>query len=199
MSPAVALPPEDMTAETFFAWAEAQPEGWELVDGVPRLMAPASATHGRIQTRSAYLIERHLEDSKRPCRVLTEVGIIPAALSRTNVRVPDVAVSCAPPDPARWDLAEPVVLVEVLSPSNIRATRGNVFAYMTLPSLREILLLHATRMRAELLARDPGGAWPAEPVILDGPEALVRLPSLGFAAPLPGFYAGSGIEAEPRP
>jgi Uma2 family endonuclease len=199
MSQAVALPPEDMEVAAFFAWAEQQPEGWELVDGVPRMMSPASATHGTIQANTAYLLRRHLDDSKRPCRVATEVGIIPAALSRNNVRVPDVAVSCAPPDPSRCDLAEPTVIVEVLSPSNIRATRGNLYAYMTLPSLREILLLHATRMRAELLARDPAGAWPAEPLVLEDPEAPIRLPSLGFAAPLAAFYAGSGIEAEPHP
>jgi Uma2 family endonuclease len=196
MSQAAAMAtPEEMTVEAFFAWAAQQPETWELVDGVPRMMAPASPAHGTIQARTTYLLSRHLDDTRRPCRVATEVGVIPAVLGSSNVRVPDVAVACTPPDDSRWDFADPVAIVEVLSPGNARATRGNLYAYMTLPSLREILLLHSTRIRAELLAREPGGTWPAEPLALDDPAAELRLPSLGFTAPLAAFYAGTELAA----
>jgi hypothetical protein len=36
--------PHHMTVDEFIAWAGA--DRWELVDGEPRAMAPASATHG---------------------------------------------------------------------------------------------------------------------------------------------------------
>ena len=41
--------PHHMTVDEFIGWAG---DGrWELVDGEPRAMAPASATHGIIQAR----------------------------------------------------------------------------------------------------------------------------------------------------
>ncbi len=187
-----AIPP--MTIEAFRAWADRQPGRWELVDGQPRAMAPASVTHGLIQARAAYLLTRHLLDSGSPCLVATEAPVIPATLRRHNVRVPDLAVTCATVTADRWDLAAPTVILEILSPSNARATRDNLWASMTLPSLREILLLDATALRGELLARDAGGAWPEDAALL-GPGDAVHLASIGFAAPFAAFYAGTAFRS----
>ena len=53
-----------------------------------------------------------------------------------------------------YDASDPVLLVEILSPSNRAETWTNVWAYTTIPSVREILVLHSLRIRAELLRRD---------------------------------------------
>jgi hypothetical protein len=87
-----------MTIAEFRDWADRQPGKWELVDGHPRAMAPASATHALILVRASLLIERHLEASGSPCRAAAEPPVVPAAFSRHNARAPDLAVTCAPPE-----------------------------------------------------------------------------------------------------
>src|SRR5688500_12863611 len=89
----VAIP---MTVEEFRDWVGRQPGRWELADGQPRAMAPASATHGLIQARATYLVERHLADTGSPCRAATEAPVLPASFKRHNARVPDLSVTCSP-------------------------------------------------------------------------------------------------------
>jgi Uma2 family endonuclease len=42
---AVAKIPVRMTVEEFFAWTPPTTQAWQLVDGEPQAMAPASRTH----------------------------------------------------------------------------------------------------------------------------------------------------------
>lgn len=126
-------------------------------------MAPASVAHGRLQARIASLLDRHLSDSGSSCEVYTETAVIPHLWSNANLRIPDVVVSCSPAEPNQAAIADPVLLVEVLSPNNQTNTRDNVAAYSSIPALREILLVHSTRLMAELLRRSPEGVWPADP------------------------------------
>ena len=109
-----------MSVEEFLAWAARQPGRWELVDGWPRAMAPASATHGLIQARAASLIDRHIEDTRSPCRAATEAAIVPASFKRRNARASDLAITCSPPAEDGWALNDPVFILEILSPSTSR-------------------------------------------------------------------------------
>jgi Uma2 family endonuclease len=84
-------------------------------------------------------------------------------------------------------LHEPVVLIEILSPTNVSKTRANLLAYRTIPSLAEIVVLRSTSIAAEILRRGPDGAWPAQPDLVDVNGEL-RLDSIGFAAPLRAAY-----------
>jgi Uma2 family endonuclease len=104
------------------------------------------------------------------------------------MRVPDIGITCVPDEAGQSSLPDPVVLIEVLSPSNAAETWENVWAYTTIPSLREILVLHSVRMAAELLRRQPDGAWPEEPEVIDA-EGILALDSVGFSCPLRDVYA----------
>jgi Uma2 family endonuclease len=181
-----------MDIDAFRDWASRQPGRWELVDGEPRAMAPASTTHGFIAAEGAWLIRSHLERRGGPCRLGLEPPVVPTASRRHNARAPDLAVTCSPQDPGTWEMNEPVILIEILSPYNERDTRANVWTYLSIPSVREILLLSSTELRAELLRRRPDGTWPGEPDLL-GPEDEVRLDAIGFTMPLRALYATSGL------
>jgi len=63
-----------------------------------------------------------------------------------NMRVPDIAVNCVPDERGQRALPDPILIIEILSPSNERETRENVWAYATIPSLREILLVRSTEI-----------------------------------------------------
>jgi Uma2 family endonuclease len=194
MSAASKLPPV-MTAGEFLAWVP--PGGgdrWELVDGTPHAMAPATPRHGAIQAEAARLIGNHLLAERPACRVVTEPGVRPRVRADHNVRVPDLAITCTPWDVDGQALSEPLVLVEVLSPSNEADTRANVWAYTSIPSVREILVLYAEAVRGELLRRQDDGHWPADPVPLAAGDDVV-LESVRFTAPLAAFYRTSGLAA----
>jgi Uma2 family endonuclease len=65
--------PAATTAEEFLAWDASG--RWQLIDGEPHAMAPASPRHGAIQAEAARLIGNHLADRLPACRVVTEAGL----------------------------------------------------------------------------------------------------------------------------
>jgi Uma2 family endonuclease len=181
-----------MTVTEFRNWADRQPGKWELVDGWPRAMAPASATHGLIQLRAGVLIERHIEDTRSPCRAVTEAPVVPSSFKRHNARAADLAITCTPPIEDEWELKEPVFILEVLSPSNQQDTRDNVWMYMTIPSVRQILLLESTSVRGEMFQRQGNGTWPEEAEALVTGD-IVHVEPIRFSCPLDSFYARTSL------
>ena len=182
-----------MTVAEFLTWdpGDGQSERWMLRDGVPEMMSPASGRHSAIQARLSQLLMNHLERQGRPCWVGTAPGIIPAQRSGINMLSPDLGISCAPVGQSH-DMAEPVALFEILSPSNHAETRANVRAFTTIPSLIEVVVLHSSRIAAELLRRRPDGTWPEQADLL-GPDDALRLDSIGYDAPLRDVYRTSGL------
>ena len=181
--------PEPMTVTDFLAWpGDESALKFQLVDGEPRAMSPASAAHGSIQTDLGYLLRRHMIEQGRSCRVVTEPAIVTRVRANINLRVPDVGISCTPASLGEQALPDPIVLIEILSPGNASDTWDNVWSYTTIPSVREIVVVHSTRVFAELLRREGDGNWPAEPEEI-GPDGTLRLDSIGFACPLPAVYA----------
>ena len=180
--------PVGMTVADFQAWEpEKHPERrWQLFDGKPVCMAPASENHGAIQSEAAYLLTAHLRERRPGCRVITAPGVVPRVRSADNHRIPDLGVTCSPPSGGQI-VTDPVLLIEILSPSNAALTRENVWAYCTVPSVTEILLLGSVRVEAELLRRGRDGSWPEAAVFL-GAEDDLELASIGFRAPLRAFY-----------
>jgi len=177
-----------MTVAEFLAWDTGDSTGalWQLRDGEPEKLPPASDPHGSIQARLAYLLTAHLDARGGHCRVVAAPGVIPAQRSEENCLVPDLGVTCAPPAGAQV-MHEPLVLIEILSPTNVSKTRANVLAYRTIPSVAEIVVLRSTSVAAEILTRSPDGTWPQQPDLVDADDKL-RLDSIGFAAPLRAAY-----------
>ncbi|MDX2157832.1 MAG: Uma2 family endonuclease [Hyphomicrobiaceae bacterium] len=186
-------PPPRMTVTDFLAWNG--PGKWELVDGELRAMAPASATHGMIQANLAKVIGRHLDDRKGPCRVITEPAIAVRLRASLNTRIPDLGITCSPVGPTDVLLPEPVALIEILSPGNPDDTWSNVWTYSTIPSVREIIVLHSTRVLAEVLRRDSDGNWPMDPEDV-GPDSELRLETVGLALLLREAYVGTYLLSE---
>ena len=179
--------PSPMSAAEFLDWHPADCDRYELVDGIPRAMAPPSPLHGAIQAEVTALLRNHLLERGLACRAINEAGIQPRVRAGFNVRAPDITVTCGARNPNDRVVHEPLAVIEILSPSNEADTRSNVWSYTTIPGLREILILHTAGIRAELLRREEGGAWPENPLILT-PGDTVTLESIGFAAPLASFY-----------
>ena len=180
------LAPSRMTVAEFIDWpADDIGVKHELVDGEIRAMVPASITHGIIQATIGALLRNHMTGTR--CKVVTAPGVIPRVRSEANMRVPDLAVNCTPDEAGQRSLPDPILLIEILSPSNEAETRENVWAYTTIPSVREILLVRSTEIAAELLRRQADGNWPAKPQLIESAGQLA-LASIDFRVSLAAFY-----------
>ncbi len=178
-------PPDRMTVAEFLAW-DAPETRWQLVDGEPIAMAPTSRTHGILLLELGSLIRNHLVGAGSACTVIAAPGIVPRVRANENFRIPDLAVTCTRYETEEYDVSNPVLIVEVLSLSNRADTWRNVWAFTTIPSLQEILLLSSTGVRAELLRRGSDGSWPAESTVIEDGELV--LASIELAIPLAAIY-----------
>ncbi|MGH7056293.1 MAG: Uma2 family endonuclease [Acetobacteraceae bacterium] len=176
--------PMQMTVAEFLAW---NPPGrlWQLVDGEPQAMAPPNRTHGAIQAELGHLITSHL-DQGGPCSVIVGPGVIPHAKADINFRVPDLAVTCSPYETEEAALTDPVLVVEILSPSNQAETWSNVWTYTTIPSVQEILVVKTAVIGAELLRRQPDGIWPKQPLTIERGDLVLE--SIGLHVALTALY-----------
>jgi Uma2 family endonuclease len=144
-----ALKKRPMTAAEFLAWDETQTLKHEFVRGEVFAMTGGVDRNNTVALNVAIALRLHLRGSR--CRVYA---------SDVRLRVeaadcyfyPDVMVTCSDADLGDRVLkSEPVLVVEVLSPSTAAFDRGDKFAdYRALPSLREYLLIDVDRQRCEL-------------------------------------------------
>ena len=188
------LPPM-MTVADFIEWpGDGLGTRYELVDGVLRAMASASDAHNTIVANLGALLWIHLRTSGLPCRVVNAPGVQPHVRADWNFRIPDLGVTCAPNRAGEIMTPEPVLLIEVLSPGNTSDTYENVRAYTTIPSVREIIVVHSTQMLAELFVRNEQGHWPANATEIGADDALPLI-SLNATLALREVYQGTHLMA----
>ncbi len=173
--------------------AEAESDGrHEFVEGDAWAMAGGSRAHGLVSAAVTIALGSALRG--RPCRVGNSDTRVHLPTLGDSV-YPDVHVVCGKPTFAEADpdaVTNPVLVVEVLSPSTERWDRGGKFRrYETLPSLREILLLEPDERRAELFRRNDDGTFTR--FVFSGDQAI-DLRSVDVQVPLADVYAG--VEAE---
>ncbi len=172
-----------MTVEEFEAWADQRPEWYELVDGVPRMMAGAAEPHGEIQANLTVEIRARL---KPPCRVLGPVGLV---LDRWNERIPDLVLVCG--ERRTKPLTEARAVVEILSESTAEYDLGEKrLRYMQLPGLEEIWIVWPGHRQVQLWRKDAEGRWRGEDVT--GAEAI-RSGLLVEPLPLDAVYGPMGL------
>jgi Uma2 family endonuclease len=159
----------------------------EYFDGFVVAMAGASESHALIVTNLVGELRNQLRD--RDCRIF-------ANDMRVDVRehglfaYPDVAVVCGPPlfsGERRDNLRNPLLIVEVLSPSTEAYDRGLKFIkYRRIETLQEYILVAQDEARVERYLRQPEGKWlMSEATTLDG---IIRL-SVGGELKLAEVYA----------
>jgi Uma2 family endonuclease len=142
------------TVAEFEEWHRHQPERWEFIRGEPRMMAPASMSHSIIKRNVLRVFDRALEGSA--CQALVDG---PQILTDEISAVPDVVVTCKALDLSTPVIAEPVIIVEVMSPSSeINDTGLRWLAYRKIPSLRHYLVLAQDRRLVHIHSR-AGDIW----------------------------------------
>jgi Uma2 family endonuclease len=123
-------------------------------------MAGASLSHNTLVAN--LLGELHAKLKGKSCRVLPSDMRVAVRASGLYT-YPDVVAVCGQPqliDNRLDTLLNPVLVVEVLSPSTEAYDRGRKFEqYQSIETLREYLLVASDRVRADLYARQADGRW----------------------------------------
>lgn len=173
--------PERMTLAAFLEWDDGTDRRYQLVDGTLVMMAPAIEAHGELALSLGAEIRSRL---KRPCRVISEAGITVPDHSDTYY-LADLAVTCKPREPGRRMVVEPVLIVEVFSPSTERFDRMRKLGdYRSLASVQEIVTISPHERRVEVQRRVPDG-WRVEDLI---GQAEIRLSCCDDPIPLEAIY-----------
>ncbi len=174
-----------LSRQAFRDWAAQQPRGrFERAGGQPVAMAPERWVHARLKARVWQALDRAIRDANLPCEAAPD-GMTVEIGDDTDYE-PDALVNRGPPIPDDATAApNPVVIVEVLSPSTAALDAGGKLAdYFRLPSVQHYLLVRP--LRPEIIHHRRAGNRIETAIIRQG---TIRLDPPGIGFTLEAVYA----------
>ena len=139
------LPQTRMSVDEFLAWAAEQPGRYELENGLAIAMSPERALHAEVKASAYIALRGAVQRSGVPCRAMPDGMTV--RIEHGTAFEPDALVYCGPrlPDDA-VEVAEPVIVVEVLSPGTAQRDFGAKLAgYFAVDSIRHYLIADPER------------------------------------------------------
>jgi Uma2 family endonuclease len=177
-----------MNADEFIAWAMNQPKGrrYELAGGEVVAMAPERVEHSEIKGNVYLALREAIQATGVPCRAYPDGPAV--RIDTKTIYEPDAIVRCgAPIDGAAVEINDPMIVVEVASPSTQSLDAGaKLDDYFKLTSVRHYLIVkvknrsvihHARRDDGHIETRIVGSG----PLTLDPP---------GITIEVEGFFEG---------
>lgn len=178
--------PTRMTSDEFIAWAMEQPEGerYELVAGEVVAMSPERLGHARTKHRIARALEDAVSARRLPCEVLPD-GVT-VVIDDSTTFEPDALVRCGEPLPDEAvQVVDPLLVVEVTSPSSSRSDRGaKLEAYFRVASIAHYLIVKIENRTVIHHRKDAGGLIHTR-VLKGGP---LELDPPGLAVAVEAFF-----------
>ena len=177
-----------LTAEEYLVLERQAETKSEYIDGEMVAMTGGTSEHSLVTMNVGGLLWQQLRQGS--CRVYT--GDLRVRILAADVYYyPDLSVVCGEPcfeEGNRDNLLNPILIVEVLSPSTESYDRGGKFQnYQTLQSLQEYVLVSQNQPRVEHFLRQDGHVWLYTDV--SGLDNTASLSSIGCQLPLADIYA----------
>ncbi|BCX80450.1 hypothetical protein MIT9_P0023 [Methylomarinovum caldicuralii] len=175
---------ETVSVADYLSGEQASAIRHEYVAGQVFAMVGATRAHNVVTLNIAAFLRHHLRGT--PCTAyMSDMKVCVEAADAFYY--PDVAVSCEPLPPQGMFLSEPVLIVEVLSPSTANIDRREKrLNYQKLSSLREYVLVSPEEIRVEVYRR--GGEGWAELDVYEAGDETVALNSVAAKVPLAEIY-----------
>ena len=149
-----------MTIDEYLEFEEHADVKHEFIDGEMFLMAGGSINHNQIAVNTIINLGNKLKD--KPCRVLNSDMRLHIDMFDLFT-YPDVMVICGKPElyADRNDtVTNPVLIVEVLSPSTRNYDRSSKFTYYrSIPTLKEYVMIDQNKYHVEYYRKLKTGEW----------------------------------------
>lgn len=172
-----------MTIAEFLDFDDGTDTRYELIDGELTAMAPPMRGHGALAARLIRMIGNGLSP---PCEAISQAGIVPDEASNSFF-VADIVVTCSASLASDPVIAEPRLIVEVLSPTTTATDLNRKLpAYRAMPSVQDVLIVASTERRIEHWQRH-GDVWQVRDLRDQG---VVRIEALAVAIDVDALYAG---------
>jgi Uma2 family endonuclease len=186
---------EWMSVEEYLAFEERSPIRHEYVCGRIVAMTGTTQRHNVIANNINAVLRNHLKGG--PCRVFT-IDLKVHVLAANCFYYPDVVVACGKHADESIFIAEPSLIVEVLSPSTASVDRREKFiAYRQIPSLREYLIVGTKRKQIELHRRNDTGSWDVLQFVNDDKLELTSVQPSPLIVGLRSIYEDTDLENQP--
>ena len=155
---ALAFPPQSWTVEAYLDMERTSAVRHEYLDGLVYALAGGTGAHSRLGANMIAALHAALRDG--PCGVYS--SDMKVRVAPTRFVYPDASVGCVGVERNdrgdEW-LTEPLLVVEVLSPSTTAYDRGDKYdLYRRLPALRAYVLVETTTALVEVRSRLASGA-----------------------------------------
>lgn len=174
-----------MSKAAFIEWSAAEEERCELVAGRVVMMRRPSRAHGMIVMNLAFLLQTRLDPNQWVA--IAEFGL---DAGPETLRYPDIVVDRTGGNAKDYTATAPVLLAEVLSPSNAETDLGDKVAeYLQIPSLLAYAVFSQDEPKAWLWERTTEHFTPG-PRVISGIEAAVSIAALKLELPMTEIYAG---------
>lgn len=166
----------------------------EYIAGSVHAMSGASNQHNTISTNCAGWLYMKLRG--KPCQPFNSDTKVRVNLpDQTRFYYPDVMVVCRANPPHDHYQEQPVVIVEVMSPSTRRIDlTEKKDAYLCLPSLQVLLLVESDRPAVKMYHRNAFGKF--ECVDVEVLDAVIPLRAIEIDLPLAALYDRVEFTAE---
>ncbi|MEI6778909.1 MAG: Uma2 family endonuclease [Chloroflexales bacterium] len=155
-----AQPKRDMTEAEYLDHERASITKSEYYDGHVYAMTGAKEPHNLIAGN--VIASLHGQLRRKPCRVYPSDMRVKVVQTGLNT-YPDVVVLCGVPqfvDEKHDTITNPIVIIEILSPSTERYDRGMKFRhYRSIETLRDYILIAQDRQHIEHYTRHENGQW----------------------------------------
>ncbi len=170
---------KQMTSDEFLRWVEGRDGRWELHDGVPVMMSPERVSHADTKGEVYAALREAVRRASLPCRVYPD-GVTVTIDARTSFQ-PDSLVFCGPRPPAdAQTINDPIIVVEVLSPSTAAIDHGRKLSgSFSLPSVEHYLILDPERR--VVIHHKRGQSEAIETRVLTGRAARLDPPGIEVA------------------
>lgn len=144
------------SVEEYLAGEEVSRIKHEFIDGEVYAMAGTSDRHNIISGNIFANLWSHLRDS--PCRPFIEN--IKVRVNQDTFYYPDILVSCEETPESPYYRKEPILIIEVVSPSTEQIDRREKLrAYQQMPSVQEYVIVEQEKISVEIHRRQPDGRW----------------------------------------
>lgn len=182
----VALSPSPVSIEAFLTGEEVSEVKHEYLGGVVHAMAEKTNDHVTISANALGSLGGSLRG--KPCRAFgSDAKIRIEFPDQTRFYYPDAQVVCEPNSGTDHFQDRPAVIIEVLSESTRRTDLGEKRdAYLSIPSLKVLILAESTRLYVLVYRRRPSGGFAPEDY--SGMRETILLPEIGALLPLADLY-----------